>query len=97
MRSNVTAAILAGFVMLGFAAPTRAQDSYWGYSCGQLAHERNAIYKGAGYCFKTARAIAEFGNAGCQYDNMGDVPLSSGDQDAIAVILRVEHSKGCSN
>jgi hypothetical protein len=32
-----------------------------GASCGQLWHQRNAIYARAGYCFQTARARATFG------------------------------------
>jgi len=95
MKTRVRSGILAGLVLLGWAAAARAQNSYWDYSCEQLWQERNGIYKGAGYCFKTARAIAVFGNSGCQYDAMGDVPLSKGDQDAIAMIQRVERSKGC--
>jgi hypothetical protein len=34
------------------------------------------IFKAARYCFKTQRAIQEFGNAGCQYDDLTSVPLS---------------------
>jgi hypothetical protein len=47
-----------------------------GDGCSDLWYIRNAIYRNAGYCFKTARAIATFGNAGCQYDNEAAVPLS---------------------
>jgi hypothetical protein len=95
MKLRVGSGILAGLVLLGYGTAARAQNSYWDYSCQQLWQERNGIYKAAGYCFKTARAIAAFGNAGCQYDAMGDVPLTQGDQDAVAMIVRVERSKGC--
>src|SRR6478736_4490831 len=36
-------------------------------SCDRAWEERNAIYKDAGYCFKTPKAIAAFGNRGCRY------------------------------
>jgi hypothetical protein len=52
-------------------------------SCQELYAQRNAIFKGAGYCFGTPRGIRHFGNAGCQYDRQADVPLS----DVIAIGL----------
>ncbi len=33
-------------------------------SCEELWSERNAIFKAAGYCFRTSQAIQAFGNAG---------------------------------
>jgi len=89
--------IAVGAVAVGLAGAASAQNSYWDFSCGQLWQARNQIYKNAGYCFKTPRAISFFGNAGCQYDSMGAVPLSSGDQYEVAQIVRVERSKGCSD
>ena len=64
-------------------------------SCGELWYTRNAIYKSAGYCFKTARAIAAFGNAGCIYDAMGAVPLSRQQQATIGTIVQQERYQGC--
>jgi hypothetical protein len=58
--------------------------------------ERNSYYKDAGYRFKTARAIAYFGNAGCQYDNEAALPLSRGVRARIAEIVRLEAQYGCS-
>ncbi|WP_244424050.1 YARHG domain-containing protein [Methylobacterium sp. GXF4] len=43
--------------------------------CEELWSERNAIFKAAGYCFRTPQAIQAFGNAGCQFDDEADVPL----------------------
>ncbi len=63
-------------------------------SCAELSYERNAIFKRAGYCFKTAE-IERFGNAGCQFDNQADVPLSQRDRVTIADILRQERIEGC--
>jgi hypothetical protein len=64
-------------------------------SCDQLWYERNSIYKQEGYCFKTQRAIAAFGNAGCMYDVENQVPLSPGERARIAAIVQVEQQYGC--
>jgi hypothetical protein len=64
-------------------------------TCQALWVERNAYYKEAGYCFKTARAIRYFGNAGCRYDDEGSVPLSQGVRNRIAEITSIERSLGC--
>lgn len=64
-------------------------------ACAELWTERNEIYKAQGYCFRTKRAIAAFGNAGCQYDNVEDLPLSANDHRAIADILRQERALRC--
>ena len=79
---------LACLVLLS-ATPARASlcDALWG--------ERNAVYKEAGYCFRTARAIRAFGNAGCRYDDIRDVPLSANDRAKVAEIVREESRNGC--
>jgi hypothetical protein len=59
-------------------------------SCSDLWVERNTYYKQAGYCFKTARAISYFGNAGCLYDNENAVPLPPYARARIAEIARLE-------
>lgn len=64
-------------------------------SCGELWYARNAIYKEAGYCFRTARAIQAFGNAGCTFDNMNDVPLSARARAQVADIVAQERYQGC--
>lgn len=78
------------------ASPALAQN-YRDYSCQDLWIARNQIYKDAGYCFKTTRAIRYFGNAGCQFDNESRVSLSRGDRAEIDRIKRVESDKGCSD
>ncbi|BCB19814.1 YARHG domain-containing protein [Bosea sp. ANAM02] len=70
-------------------APANAQ------ACADLWTARNEIYKAQGYCFRTQRAIAAFGNAGCQYDSIEDVPLSANDRRAIADIVRQERALRC--
>jgi hypothetical protein len=81
--------LAAGVGLTGLSAPALAQ------SCGDLWYARNEIYKAQGYCFKTTRAIRAFGNAGCQYDELADVPLSQAQRRAIADIVRDERFAGC--
>ncbi len=72
-------------------APTPAAAQ----SCEDLWYERNQIYKNAGYCFRTQRGIAAFGNAGCLYDRQEDVPLSAGERRRVSDIVRLERRYGC--
>jgi YARHG domain len=65
------------------------------FSCDQLWFGRNSIFKAAGYCFKTPRAIAAFGNAGCQYDDINAVRLSAEDQNFAEAIQQAEQAKAC--
>ena len=78
-------------VMAFLTGAALAQDS-----CSALWLERNQIYKDAGYCFKTARAIRTFGNAGCVYDFEGEVALSVQERRRVAEIVRTERYLGCS-
>lgn len=75
--------------LLSAATPVAAQ------SCEELWYQRNEIYKAQGYCFRTRRGISAFGNAGCQYDDVGDVPLSANQRRIVADIQRVERARGC--
>lgn len=81
--------LLAGVITLSSTGLAQAQ------SCDQLWYERNAIYKRAGYCFKTPRAISTFGNAGCIYDSAEELPLTRGQRNRIAWIVRMERDLGC--
>lgn len=63
--------------------------------CAQLWFERNSIFKEHGYCFKTARAIRQFGNAGCQVDDERDLRMSRGQRARVAAIIREEREAGC--
>ncbi len=78
-------------IVIALMAPRTANA----YSCNQLWYARNSIFKNAGYCFHTQRGIREFGNAGCQYDNQSDVPLSDRDRDTVNNIQRLERLQGC--
>lgn len=86
--------ISAGLVFAGFGVSVHAQG-YDDYSCFQLWRERNSIYKGAGYCFRTERARQYFGNAGCQSYDAGALPLAPGERARIGAIVRMERIKGC--
>lgn len=93
-RALLVAALLIGAVPT-LAIPDASAQGYGGYSCADLWYQRNAIYKAAGYCFKTARAISAFGNAGCRYDSEYGLPLSARQRAAINAIVRAERYKGC--
>jgi len=82
---------LAGalFGLLSGIAPARADI------CDDLWVQRNSIYKAYGYCFKTPKAIAYFGNAGCQYDYEGDIPFSHADKARVLAIKKQERALGC--
>ena len=63
--------------------------------CERLWVERNSIYKANGYCFNTPRGVRYFGNAGCQFDDVRDVPLSRGERARVADIAAEERALGC--
>jgi hypothetical protein len=67
------------------------------FSCQQLWFSRNSIFKEAGYCFKTSRAIAAFGNAGCRYDDVEAVQLTQENRNFVQAIQRAERAKACAN
>ena len=92
--ASVVAVLVAGLVPTLTASSVSAQG-YSGYSCAELWYQRNAIYKAAGYCFKTPRAISTFGNAGCQYDSEYDLPLTPRQRAVINAITRAERDQGC--
>jgi hypothetical protein len=86
------AVVLSAIAGFGFLLSVSAASAQ---SCGELWYQRNSIYKQAGYCFKTARAISAFGNAGCSYDEVSDVPLSPRQGRIVATIRAQERSIGC--
>ena len=51
-------AALAVSALCAFAAPVPARAE----TCDDLWYARNEIYKAQGYCFRTRRGIAAFGN-----------------------------------
>jgi hypothetical protein len=93
-RSTAVRRLIAGALLLAGTTGLSASSAS-AQSCQQLWVERNSYYKDAGYCFKTRRAIAFFGNAGCAYDDEGSVPLPRGIRARIADITATERSRGC--
>lgn len=91
------------FVLFGLALPAAfvVPPAYSGdevrsdSSCQELWVARNQIYKSAGYCFKTTRAREFFGNGGCTFDDVGEVPISDADRGYITQIKKLEAQKGC--
>ncbi|TXM63603.1 YARHG domain-containing protein [Methylobacterium sp. WL120] len=88
MRALALASVLVALPPL--CTPARAE-----FPCDELWGERNAVYGEAGYCFRTPRGIKAFGNAGCRYDDIADVPLSARDRAKVAEIQRQERAAGC--
>jgi hypothetical protein len=80
----LTAIVLAGTVGQASAA-----------GCEEAWYQRNLVYKQAGYCFRTPRAIAAFGNAGCAYDAIEDVPLSARQRATVAELRAYERENAC--
>lgn len=78
------------------AAPSRAGDVQGdAYDCQELWVMRNQIYKDAGYCFTSPRAIAYFGNGGCTYDSQSQVPLSDEQRQTISMIKQSSKRQHC--
>ena len=63
--------------------------------CQPLGEVRNWIYKENGYCFKTPKTIKAFGNAGCLYDDVAQVPLNQFERHNVKAIKKAEARKGC--
>lgn len=64
-------------------------------SCEDLWILRNSIYKDAGYCFKSPKAIKWFGNSGCSYDDEAAVPLNDYQRANAKLLRAVSEKKGC--
>lgn len=98
MKSIVLSGVTAFGLVIACAtyAPAQAGDIQGdAYDCNELWVMKNQIFKDRGYCFKTSKAIAQFGNAGCQYDSQADVPLSDTDRTVIADIKHSMKRQGC--
>jgi hypothetical protein len=93
MEITMTIRLFALALSASLVAPTlaAAQSS----ACAELWYQRNSIYKEGGYCFRTARAISVFGNAGCAYDDVNDVPLSARQRAEVNRLQRAERALRC--
>lgn len=63
--------------------------------CHALWVERNTYFKQAGYCFRSERAIAYFGNEGCYITNEAQIRFAPHIRRRIDDIRRVERALGC--
>jgi hypothetical protein len=82
-------------LVIAVAASTVAPPALASRICHSLWVERAAIYKDAGLCFKTERAINYFGNAGCSYDDERDVPLTPRARARIEELFAKERAHRC--
>jgi hypothetical protein len=66
-----------------------------GRRCEDLYILRNAIYKDAGYCFRSERARRSFTNEGCVFEDVAAVPLNAYQKHNVGVIRLAEARRGC--
>lgn len=96
MKSPLILACAAAASLAASMIPASAGDIQGdAYECKELWVMRNEIYKSNGYCFKTAKAINYFGNAGCSYDNQSAVPLSKQERRIVRDIQKSEARQSC--
>lgn len=65
------------------------------FSCSTLWELRNTFYYEHGYCFKTKKAKAFFGNDECYIDDAEDIDFNEVEETNISRIVAVERQKGC--
>lgn len=94
-RRDLAVLILSPRQDLDAASDDTQGDDLTQLSCDELWHKRNSIFKGAGYCFKSKRAISLFGNAGCRFDDSALVPLGKYERRIIDEVKLVEQRKQC--
>lgn len=96
MQANRLAAAAVGLALgLGAIVTTAEAVPVDALSCKQLWVKRNKIYKANGYCFKTAKAINYFGNSGCTFDDMDEVPLTKSERRRVETYKHWEAVNGC--
>lgn len=96
MKSLLIAAFATAATLTLTIGPASAGDIQGdAYECRELWSLRNEIYKANGYCFKTAKAMRYFGNAGCQYDSETEVPLSRSERQQVRMIKASERRQHC--
>lgn len=99
MNSKAVTAIAAVLALtpLALTLPAAAGDVQGdAYDCQELWVMRNQIYKDAGYCFTTPRAITYFGIGGCVYDSEASVPLTQSERSTVNAIRQSEARQSCS-
>lgn len=63
--------------------------------CQAYWQERNTILKENRYCFKSPRAIHYFGNSGCVYQRVEDIPLPTAQLERMLEIRAMEKAHKC--
>lgn len=66
---------------------------FTGFDCDSLWYFRNQIFSEAGYCFKTDRAIATFGNDGCVSGSYSI--LNKYERANVNMLRSIEAAKSC--
>lgn len=100
--SLLAAAALAGGASLAQAGdPVADAHGYYlnkkhfkHFACDDLWYFRNQIFAQAGYCFKTDRAIAAFGNDSCSSGSYSI--LNRYERANVNMLKSIEEAKGCS-
>lgn len=64
-------------------------------SCQNLSYVRNTIFHQRGYCFQTARELADFDNKNCTTKSVSDLKLTSVEKSNVATLQRAERRKKC--
>ena len=96
MRNSVHLGGLALAAAATFAAIGAAYAQFSpGPDCDRLWYERNSIYKAAGYCFQSVRAIRTFGNAGCRYDSEAALSFTRAQEERIRQLIYQEQLEHC--
>ena len=88
----VTTAIAACLMLIavndhGFSQNSGRCEAYW--------QERNALLKENRYCFKSPRAIHYFGNGGCAYSRIEDIPFPTIQLNRMLEIRAMEKANKC--
>jgi hypothetical protein len=73
----------------------RMSDLMGGPNCEFLYTMRNAIFAEHGYCFRSARGRATFGNQGCITSDVNALGLNATERYNAETILQAERAKGC--
>jgi hypothetical protein len=68
--------------LMACAIPVVTASEAQAQSCGELWYRRNSLYKQAGYCFKTARAIRTSPDARMTASTMSPCPRANGGSSA---------------
>ncbi len=96
MTTKIILALAAAAAVSSAAIPANAGDVQGdALDCQELWVMRNQIYKDAGFCFTSQRAISYFGNGGCVYHSQSEVPLSDQQRQIIKMIKKSSARQSC--